>query len=114
MAIAEYSSGTNTMTTTEYSVAASGTPAAQTADGMYQLFLDVNAVAAGDEFVVKFYEKVKSAGTQRIVFQMTIKGVQSEPIFASPALLLINGWDMTVTKVAGTDRSMDFSIRQVS
>jgi len=35
-------------------------------------------------------------------------------VFVTPSLLLIHGWDMTLLKVAGTDRAIDWSIRAVS
>jgi hypothetical protein len=39
---------------------------------------------------------------------------QSSPIWVSPTLILMHGWDGTILKIAGTDRSIDFSIRQVA
>ena len=32
----------------------------------------------------------------------------------TPALVLMHGWDMTILKLAGTDRSIEWSIRQVT
>ena len=52
-------------------------------------------------------------GTSKQVFLATLKGVQSE-IFCTPMLILMNGWDMTIKKIAGTDRAFDASIRQIS
>lgn len=75
---------------------------AQTSDAIVQLFADLNAMATGNEVCIKFYEKVMAGGTQRIVDQWTFVGVQSRPIFVSPAFCVHVGWDFTITGVSGT------------
>jgi nitrogen fixation protein len=47
------------------------------------------------------------------VFVATLSDAQSE-LWCSPMLILINGWDMTLQKIAGTDRAWDASIRKVA
>jgi hypothetical protein len=37
-----------------------------------------------------------------------------EPIFVTPSVILLHSWDMTWTKLGGTDRSIIGSIRQVA
>ena len=66
MAIAELYSGSATISTTEISLV-SGTSSLQSdaTDGIYQVFLDLNALANGDVFELKVKEKVRSADTQR-------------------------------------------------
>lgn len=94
----------------------SGTTSLQTItdDGVYQLWVDAGNMAKADEFRIRIYEKVESTGgTKKVVFQATLLGVQSE-VWVSPTLVLINGWDMTLTKLAGTDRAFDASIRKVA
>lgn len=95
----------------------SGTTSLQTItdDGVYQLWVDDQALMAkADEFKIRIYETVEgTGGTKKVVFSATIKGVQSE-IFVTPMLILINGWDMTIQKIAGTDRAFDASIRKVA
>ena len=117
MPITEAFAGTQSVTTTEHSLPRdatydSGQP--QTGDGIYQVFVDVNAVAFGDEFLLKVYEKVQSSDTQRLVYQATITGPQAEPVFVTPALVLMHGWDVTIIRVTGTDRTITWSIRQIS
>lgn len=116
MAIAQLYSGTETVSTTEWSMSTdtSFTPDADTTDGVFQAFIDFNAVAAGDTFEFKVYEKVLSGSTQRLCFSCAVTGAQSAPVWVSPALVLMHGWDMTLKKLAGTDRSIDWSIRQIS
>lgn len=112
MAVTEFFSGTETVSTTEWSLTTDTSgPDTQTADGIYQFWLDLSALAKGDVFVFKVYEKVISGGTQRIVFQAFFANAQSEPNWVSPSLMLMHGWDATIIKTTGTDRSIDFSVR---
>lgn len=94
----------------------SGTTSLQTItdDGVYQLWIDGGNMAKGDEFKVRLYEKVEgTGGTKKVFAQFTLSDVQSE-IFVTPTFILINGWDMTIQKIAGTDRAFDASIRKVA
>ncbi len=84
-----------------------------TTAGVYQLWLDAFTLAKGDEFAVRIYEKVISGGTKRKVFETRLADVQSEA-FVAPSLFLMFGWDMTIQKIAGTDRAFDASIRKVA
>jgi hypothetical protein len=86
----------------------------QTDDGMYQFLLDLNAVAKGDVFTFKVYEKVLSSSTQRVVFTATLANAQTDPVWVSPGLILLHGWDATIIKTSGTDRSIDFSVRRIT
>jgi hypothetical protein len=116
MAITEAYSDTGTsIGTTEWSLTNdSSTIANQTDDGAYQVFLDLNAMASGDTFVVRLYEKVYSAGTRRVAQSWTLTGAQSDPIWVSPCVLLMHGWDFSIQKTAGTDRSIAWSVRKVA
>lgn len=117
MAISEpYELDGVTVSTTELSIV-SGTTSLQTItdDGVYQLWIDpVTNMAKGDEFKIRIYETVEgTGGTKRVVFVATLSDAQSE-LFVTPMLILINGWDMTIQKIAGTDRAFDASIRKVA
>lgn len=114
MAIAEYKTGSATIGVTEYSIVTPGTTlASDTNDGVYQVFIDFVNMAAGDEYVIEIKEKVTSGGTQRIIYSSTLEGAQASP-FVTPSLILMHGWDVTIQKVAGTDRSISWSVRQVA
>lgn len=94
----------------------SGTTSLQTItdDGVYQLWIDAGNMAKGDEYAIRIYEKVEgTGGTKKQVFKAILSDAQSE-IWCSPMLILINGWDMTIQKIAGTDRAFDASIRKVA
>jgi hypothetical protein len=115
MALSEAYSGTETVTTDEWSLTGDDTSLdAITTDGIYQCFVELHNLAAGDVFEFKIYEKVLSSSTQRLVYSATFSGVQGEPVWVSPTLLLIHGWDMSLNKISGTDRSINWSIRAVT
>lgn len=115
MAIAEYKSlSAVTVGTSELSIVSGTTTlATDTTDGVYQLFVDASNMAKGDDFTIRIYEKVKGAGTKRVLFTATLSNAQAE-LFVTPTLILMHGWDMTLQKSAGTDRAFDASIRQVA
>lgn len=113
MAISE-TAGSATIGTTEfYCMSNSTTKVDQTADGVYQAVFGLGAMAAGDQFQLTAYEKV-NAGTQGIVLQAVVTGAQAQPQYIMPALILVDGWEFSIKKLAGTDRSITFSIRKVA
>lgn len=115
MAITEAYTNSETVGTTEHSMpndSATLTPI--TVGGVYQAFVDLANLAAGDEFEIKLHEKVTSGGTQRVVSTWSFSGAQAQPAWASPSMILLHGWDLTVKKIAGTDRSISWSIRSVA
>lgn len=83
-----------------------------TTPGVYQLWVDAANMAKGDEYVIRVYEKVEATGgTKRQCGHWTLSDAQSEP-FVSPPLMLMNGWDFTIQKIAGTDRAFDATVRK--
>lgn len=116
MAITAYAENTATISTTEWDLSSNTSFVADVdaTDGVFQVWLDLSALATTDEFRLTLYEKVKSAGTQRKADSWTFVGAQSDPVFVSPAVILMHGWAFTLVKVSGTDRSIDWSIRQVA
>lgn len=115
MAISEAFSGSFAVSTTEYDLpSASTTLSSQTTDGVYQVFLDLNALTSTEEYRLRIYEKTRSSSTQRIVEEVIISGAQTQPVYVTPALLLLHGWTVTLKKNQGTDRTIEWSIRQVA
>jgi hypothetical protein len=49
-----------------------------------------------------------------VAHEFFISGAQASAAWFTPTLILINGWDVTLTKVSGTDRTIPWSIRQVA
>lgn len=89
-------------------------PDVETSSGIFQAFVDLNALAAGDVFEFKVYEKTITGGTQRAVYSASFANAQGSLIFASPALILGIGWDMTLKKISGTDRAITWRISKVA
>jgi len=115
MALSElYTQSGVTIGATEYSLTNNSTSiATQTTDAFICVFLESTAMAAGDEFEIALREKVTSGGTQRRIIIANLVGVQFEPLMI-PSFLVLHGWDITVKKIAGTDRAFSWSIRAVS
>lgn len=111
MAITEAYAGSEAVGATEWSCTTdTAGPDTATADGVYQVFLDVSDMIAGDELQIRVYEKVGSASTQRVAYESTLVGAQGTPIWISPSLILLHGWDVTLKAISGTI-TVDWSIR---
>ena len=114
MAISEAYAGTEAVSTTEHSMTSdTAGPDVETADGVYQVWLDLSDMVAGDELQIRGYEKVQAADTQRIFMQSNLVGAQSPPIFVTPSFILMNGWDFTLDAISGTV-TVTWSIRKVA
>ena len=109
--------GSASISTTEYSLtntAAPTTIAAQATSGIFEVVLGLQNLVAGDAYRLRIYEKVRSTSTQYLVQPHNIVGVQVTPIMIYPSPYLVNGWDFTLTRLAGADRVIEWSIRQVA
>lgn len=116
MAITELITGTEAISTTEWSLATDtsyDTADAQTTDGVFQVWLDLADMIAGDQLQIRIYEKVRSGDTQRIAFEAILTGAQSQPLWVSPSLVMLHGWDITCDALAGTI-TVNWSIRQIA
>lgn len=114
--IVEAFSGDQDLTdTTEWSLTAdSSTLQNQTTRGVYQVLLDMNGLGSGDSLRFRVYEKVRSGGTRRVVYEKTFAtGAQDPPSWVSPVFALMHGWDMTLTMLAGSATGLEWSIRKV-
>lgn len=116
MAISEAFQSSATITTAEYWCAAASTTqgSGQATDGVYQALFELNNLAAGDEYRIRVWDAISSAGTVRIVEEWVISGAQSAPLWATPSLILLHKWDFSIAKLAGTDRTIAWSIRKVA
>ncbi len=112
---AAYSLSAVTVGVTPISIVSGTTTVSDTVEtGLFQLWVDAGNMAKGDEFDIIISEKVKATGgTRKTVFKAKLSDVQSE-VFVTPVLMLMFGWNMTITKIAGTDRAFDASIRKVA
>jgi hypothetical protein len=108
--------GTETVGTTEHSMTTdTAGPDADTTAGIFQPFIELHNVAAGDTFRFRVYEKSRTSGdTQRLCYSAEFTGAQASPLWAGPSLMLGIGWDMTLTKIAGTDRAINWRISSIT
>jgi hypothetical protein len=103
-----------TISTTEYSLPAdttTGVPTSQTDDCFLEIAVYVASMAVVDEYEVKIYEKAGSStqGAERTQYILGDPG---------PHRIVVgtvgDGWDVTMKKTAGTDRTVHWSIRKVT
>ncbi len=108
-------SNTNSSWGTEYSLTTYSTTIASRMTGaVVSVAVDVSALQSGDTYRLRVYEKARSTDTQRVAAEWYISGPQSEPVFITPGIVLIAGWDVTLQRIAGTDRTITWSVRMVS
>lgn len=114
MAISEFATlSAVTVGTTELSIVSGTTTLANdTTDGVYSLMVDSGNMAKGDEYRIRIYEKCLSGSTKKVIDGWTVLGVQGRNHY-TPPMILMHGWDMTIQKIAGTDRAFTASIRKV-
>ncbi len=115
--VALYSKGSSgsTIGASEYSLTNDSTSIATKTDtGFVTLLLDCANMAAGDEFEIAKQEKAVSGGTQRRTILSNLVGAQTPIIFETPPFFVGVGWDITVKKIAGTDRAFTWTIRSVT
>lgn len=116
MAISEAFAGSEAVGATEHSCTTDtsyDTGDLQTTDGVYQVFLDVSDMTNGDVLQIRVYEKVQASSTARVVYESVLTDAQTEPVWVSPSLILLHGWDVTLDALAGTI-TVEWSIRQVA
>lgn len=109
-----YTMSAVTVSTTEISITG-GTSTIQTKtdNGVFSLFVEVTNMAAGDVYEVALYEKVLSGGTARRVVLATLANAQSDGLFVMHGLHLAIGWDLTLKKISGTDRTFNACVRSI-
>jgi hypothetical protein len=112
MAISEVYSGSQAATlNTTYTL---NTTSPETADGIYQLFVDTSNMVSGDILEITILEKCTASSTIALCVRDTLIGAQAEPLWSSPALCLINGFDMKIKQTFGTGRTFTYSVRKVA
>jgi hypothetical protein len=103
-----------TVGTTEYSLTQNSTTLTyRTTPGIVQVWIDLSNLTATEEYEFKLYEKIYAAGTARTALDANFVGLQTMPYISAP-LHVMHGWESTLKKIAGTDRTFDWSIRLVT
>lgn len=87
------------------------TVATNTANELVAAYCEIGSMAAGDEFEVELLEKTRSASTQASRQKWRLPF--GSGVFESPMFILGNGWDFTIKKIAGTDRTCELSLRRI-
>lgn len=110
MAVSALYAGSASISTTEYSLTLGLAGSVNTSTEAYtiQPWIDFTNVATGDSFTVKVYEKPSSGGSQRTIETIY---VTSSCVLVMPALMMRNGWDITIIRTAGSDRTITWEIR---
>ena len=114
MAITEaYTGNEITIGATEFSLVSGSTTRQSVATpAVIQVFIDLITMNSGDEYKIDIKDKITASGTQKSIYTAILDGRQSTP-FVTPSLILYHGWDITMTKITGTDRIFSWSIRKV-
>lgn len=102
-----------TISTSEYSLPAdttTGVPTSQTDDCGVSIHLGLQNLAAGDQFRLRAYEKAHSSATQRKFAEWILSGAQDD--FVTPMFNVGIAWDFTLLRLAGSDRTIYWSIRK--
>jgi len=82
--------------------------------GVFQIWIDTTNMAKADEFLITLSEKVEATGGARRTFlTQTLLGVQAHN-WVSPTFVLMHGWNVTLTRIAGADRAFDANIRKIA
>ena len=114
MAISEVYAGTEAVAGTEWSLTTdTAGPDSDTTDGVFQTFLDVSALVAGNVLQIRLYEKCRGGDTQRLAHEWILDVPQASPLWISDSFLLMHGWDFTLKALSGTITVL-WSIRSVS
>ena len=109
------SNGTQNVDATEWSLpadAAYSGASPQTTDGIFQLFVDLRNLVAGDEFRLRIYSKV-NANTAKPILDVSLIGAHTEH-YVCPAFLFTEDWDMSLQRISASSRVIDWTINRVS
>ena len=79
--------------------------------GFYQVVVDANASALGDDHVIEVLEAAVPGGTQRLVERVHIVHVQAWPVRRSGVIAATRGVKVQVTNIAGTARALPWEVR---
>lgn len=116
MNVTELYSGSASISTTEYSLplaSTTGLPANKTDNGAIQVYLDLDNLANGDVYELRLYEKVRSADSAKkfAIFYLADDYGADNAVWVSPCFYVKHGWDVTLKRTAGADRTIAWSIR---
>ena len=80
--------------------------ATQTANGIYQAFVDAKNLANGDTLVIQVLMKVDTGEVEQVAWQGTFSNILAEPMIYTPQLTCIgSSLKITVNQTVGTGRA---------
>lgn len=83
----------------------------QTTDGVYTLAVDLNNLAAGDIVILRIYGKVRTGGTERLLFSGNYGPIPPTEKFAmSPPVLSPHHFKATLEQTDGTGRTFPWAV----
>jgi len=98
---------------TTQTLTAGGTPDVldtETVAGDYRLTIDMSAFVNGDTGLITIATKVRTGGTSRVLAQYPFANIQANPNWMSPVIAVTTEIIVTVTQIAGTGRSITWSL----
>lgn len=103
--------GSASIGATEFSLPAnSTTPVAQTTTAELETLLDLSAMVAGDQYRVRVLEVV-NGGTAQVLWEAWPTGAQTG-LLRIPPIRANEGWDIRVKLMAGSARTVAWSIKK--
>ena len=81
-----------------------------TTSGSFVIGIDANAMALGDELVIRVKLKVRAAGTTQLAYEATYAHTQGTPVILSIPIASTNEVVFTLEQTAGTGRSFPWEI----
>lgn len=107
MAVSVNTSGSQTAT-----ISTEHTLATVTTAGIFQLYVDVAALVAGDIVELRCYGKARSTDTERLLYGPISIGpiVPGQLLVPSPAVVSPHSCKFTLKQTAGTGRSFPWAV----
>jgi hypothetical protein len=115
MTVSSHAAGSATIGTSEWSLTTNTAgPDSDTTAGGFQVFLDLGNLANGDTFEFRVYETINS--NQVVINKEVFNDAQGTDGrgWEGEAHSLRVGWDMTLKKTAGSDRSIAWHINKIA
>lgn len=101
-----------TISTTEYFLASDSTTAVyQATDTNLQVQLDLGALAPGDQYEIKIYDKTDGTNPE-VIYHAYAQGAQPY-VWVSPPFT-VGDWEVSVKKLAGTDRAIGWALVKIT
>jgi hypothetical protein len=85
-----------------------------TTAGVYQLWIDTNAMVGGttpDILIVRFYGKARTGDTERLIDEHSLIGAQSVLLWVSKPYAALYSFRAAIVQSQGTARAFPWSIR---